>query len=178
MPRFSKIRFVAMHRREGWFTRPLITLTAAIVATIALGTAAASAAGPQLAQATETPQDETSGWAAPAGITTAVLKQQDIEPVLGRQVRSSAGEDMGRIVNVIVDRTGQVRAAIIDFGGFLGVGNRRIAVDWNAFHFGSAAIITLDLTRDQVKAAPEYKDGRPLVLIGTAENLQSYPASE
>jgi hypothetical protein len=94
-----------MHRREGWFTRPLITLTAAIVATIALGTAAASAAGPQLAQATETPQDETSGWAAPAGITTAVLKQQDIEPVLGRQVRSSAGEDMGRIVNVIVDRT-------------------------------------------------------------------------
>jgi hypothetical protein len=36
----------------------------------------------------------------------------------------------------------------------------------------------LDLTRDQVKAAPEYKDGRPLVLIGTADCLQAYPASE
>jgi hypothetical protein len=29
-----------------------------------------------------------------------------------------------------------------------------------------------------VKAAPEYNDGRPLVLIGTAETLQPYPASE
>ena len=42
---------------------------------------------------------------------------------------------MGRIVDVIVDRSGQVRAAIIDFGGFLGVGSRKIAVDWNALHF-------------------------------------------
>jgi hypothetical protein len=27
---------------------------------------------------------------------------------------------MGRVVNVVVDQSGQVRAAIIDFGGFLG----------------------------------------------------------
>jgi hypothetical protein len=67
--------------------RPLITLTAAIVTTIALGTAAVSAAALQVAQATETSQDETSGWAAPADVITAVLKQQDIEPVLGRQVQ-------------------------------------------------------------------------------------------
>ena len=113
-------------------------------------------------------------------MTTAVLEQHDA--VLGRQVRSSADEDMGRIVNVVVDQSGQVRAAIIDFGGFLGVGNRRIAVDWNALHFATGANkddrVTLDLTRDQVKAAPEYKDGRPLVVIGTTESPQSYPASE
>jgi hypothetical protein len=71
-------------------------------------------------------------------------------------------------------------AGIIDFGGFLGVGNRKIAVDWNALHFAldKKDPIILDLTRDQVKAAPEYKDGRPLVLIGTAGSLQPYPASE
>jgi hypothetical protein len=72
--------------------------------------------------------------------------------------------------------------AIIDFGGFLGVGNRKIAIDWNALHFRTPASednrITLDLTRDQVKATPEYREGRPLVVIGTAESLQSYPASE
>ena len=113
-----------------------------IVATVALGTAVASAADyprklapwPQLAQATETPRDETGGW-APAEVTTAVLEQHDA--VLGRQVRSIAGEDMGRVVNVVVDQSGQVRAAIIDFGGFLGVGNRKIAVDWNALHFAT-----------------------------------------
>ena len=188
MPRFSKVRFVGLHRREGWLLHPLLTLIAALVATIALGTAVASASDyhrrlapwPQLAQATEAPRDETGGWAAPADVTTAVLEQHDA--VLGRQVRSSADEDMGRIVNVVVDQSGQVRAAIIDFGGFLGVGNRRIAVDWNALHFATGANkddrVTLDLTRDQVKAAPEYKDGRPLVVIGTTESPQSYPASE
>jgi len=40
---------------------------------------------------------------------------------------------MGRIVDVIVDLAGVVRAAVIDFGGFLGVGSRKIVVDWNAF---------------------------------------------
>ena len=90
---------------------------------------------------------------------------------------------MGRVVNVVVDQSGQMRAAIIDFGGFLGVGNRKIAVDWNALHFATTATkddqITLDLTRDQVKAAPEYKEGRPLVVIGTTESLPpSYPASK
>ena len=39
---------------------------------------------------------------------------------------------MGRIVDVIVNRSGQVRAAIIDFGGFLGVGSRKVAVEWSA----------------------------------------------
>ena len=50
-------------------------------------------------------------------MTTAVLEQHNA--VLGRQVRSRAGEDMGRVVNVVVDQSGQLRAAIIDFGGFL-----------------------------------------------------------
>jgi hypothetical protein len=62
-----------------------------------------------------------------------------------------------------------VRAAIIDFGGFLGVGSRKVVVDWGALHFARAADrehITLDLTRDQIKAAPEYKDGKPIVVLG------------
>ena len=50
---------------------------------------------------------------------------------------------MGRIVDVLVDRSGEVRAAIIDFGGFLGVGSRKIAVDWDALHFpASCAKVT------------------------------------
>src|SRR6266849_2785320 len=41
--------------------------------------------------------------------------------------------------DVLVDRSGIVRAAVIDFGGFLGVGSRKIVVDWNALHFGQIA---------------------------------------
>ena len=75
----------------------------------------------------------------------------DAHGVLGRDVLSAANEDMGRIVDVIVDRSGHVRAAVIDFGGFLGVGSRKIVVDWNAMRFGKIVnkkdSITLELTK-------------------------------
>ena len=96
--------------------------------------------------------------------------------MLGRHVRSPANEDMGHIVDVIVDRAGAVRAAVIDFGGFLGVGSRKIVVDWNALHFGRIAekadSITLELTKDQVTAAPEYKEDQPIVVLGAAGSLK------
>ena len=98
-----------------------------------------------------------------------VLPYQDVQAVLGKEVRSSADEDMGRIVDVLVDQAGHVRAAVIDFGGFLGVGNRKVVVDWSALHFAPADQpdrISLDLTRNQVKQAPEYKPGKPVVVLG------------
>lgn len=105
-----------------------------------------------------------------------IIGPKDAHGILGRDVRSPADEDMGHIVDVIVDRTGTVRAAVIDFGGFLGVGSRKIVVDWNALHFGQVATnsgaITLDLTKAQVAAAPEYKDDKPIVVLGAAGSLQ------
>ena len=95
-----------------------------------------------------------------------VLDDQEVSAILGKSVRNNAGEDMGRIVDVIVSRDGQIHAAIIDFGGFLGIGTRKIAVDWNALDFaplGKPGAIMLELTRDQVRLAPAYKRGEPLV---------------
>jgi hypothetical protein len=100
-------------------------------------------------------------------IFTMVFDDDRVQPILGKEVRSTNGEQMGQIVNVIIDESGRPRAAIIDFGGFLGVGSRKIVVDWRAFQFNSDnGLISLALTRDQVKAAPEYRDGKPIVVIG------------
>jgi hypothetical protein len=108
--------------------------------------------------------------------SVTIIGASDAHGVLGREVRSPTDEDMGRIVDVIVDRTGSVRAAVIDFGGFLGVGSRKIVVDWNALHFGRVAnksdSITLELTKDQVTAAPEYKEDTPIVVLGASGSLQ------
>jgi hypothetical protein len=60
-----------------------------------------------------------------------VLDDQEVYAILGKGIRSNAGEDMGRIVDVIVSQDGQIHAAIIDFGGFLAIGIRKIAVDWS-----------------------------------------------
>ena len=112
--------------------------------------------------------------APPASVT--IIAPREAHGVLGRDVRSPTDEDMGHIVDVIVDRVGMVRAAVIDFGGFLGVGSRKIVVDWNALHFGRVAdksdSIFLELTKAQVAAAPEYKEDKRIVVLGAAGTLQ------
>ena len=121
-------------------------------------------------------QDDKTSPTAPPSVT--IIGAREAHGVLGREVRSPADEDMGRIVDVIVDRAGVVRAAVIDFGGFLGVGSRKIVVDWNALHFARVAdkgdSITLELTKDQVTAAPEYKEDKPIVVLGAAGSLQPW----
>jgi PRC-barrel domain len=126
------------------------------------------------------PQQNTAAPAAPKAPapppSVTIIGAREAHGVLGRDVRSPADEDMGHIVDVIVDRAGVVRAAVIDFGGFLGVGSRKIVVDWNALHFGHVAdkgdSITLELTKEQVKAAPEYKEDQPIVVLGAAGSLK------
>ena len=117
-------------------------------------------------------QAEPAASADPAGKPPIiVLYASEVGGVLGRPVRSAANESMGRIIDIIVDQTGIPRAAVIDFGGFLGVGSRKIAVDWNALRFAALKDehnrITLEFTRDQVKTAPEYQEGKPITVIGS-----------
>jgi PRC-barrel domain len=109
-----------------------------------------------------------------AGTSAPVFEDQQLDGILGKAVRSSADEDMGRIVDVLVSREGQLRAVVIDFGGFLGVGSRKVAVDWNALRFPAAGKldrVTLELTRDQVRLAPEYRSGEPVKVVSAPSQL-------
>jgi len=149
----------------------------AAVASASLAAAASRAQD----QAAPPPQQQNAATPAapkapapPPSVT--IIGAREAHGVLGRDVRSPADEDMGHIVDVIVDRAGVVRAAVIDFGGFLGVGSRKIVVDWNALRFGRVAdksdSITLELTKDQVNAAPEYKEDQPIVVLGASGSLK------
>jgi len=122
---------------------------------------------------------ENSIKAPPREPTVTVFDNHEVQGILGREVRSAANENMGRIVDILVDGSAHVTAAVIDFGGFLGVGSRKIAVAWNALHFppktDKPEHIALELTRDQVRAAPEYKDDKPVVVLGASGGLESLP---
>jgi hypothetical protein len=78
-------------------------------------------------------------------------------------------------VDVLVDANGEPVAAVLDFGGFMGVGSRKIAVHWSALHFEPAEPtqrIVLSLTLDEIKAAPEYKNpekAAPVVVPAATE---------
>ncbi|MBV9136910.1 MAG: PRC-barrel domain-containing protein [Hyphomicrobiales bacterium] len=101
-------------------------------------------------------------------VPTIVLDSQEVQGMLGKEALSRTGEKMGQIVDVLVDRSGRIRAAIIDFGGFLGVGSRKIAVDWRAVHFvpgGKTIRIILDLTREEVVGSKEYKPNDQITIL-------------
>jgi hypothetical protein len=148
-----------------------VMAAAALLALTAIVSVASSENGPTPPAPAKTDQQ------APSAVT--VLANHEVEGILGREVRSSADENMGRIVDVLVVRSGQVRAAIIDFGGFLGVGSRKIAVDWSALHFPAPvkpeAPIKLELNRDQVNAAPAYEEGKPVVVLSALGKLEPLP---
>jgi PRC-barrel domain len=155
----------------------------------------------QLSQLAQTPNPppagqpgpESSTSAAPAlppaappsnsssGTPAVVLGDQEVSTILGKSVRSSADEDMGRIVDIVVSRDGQIHAAIIDFGGLLRIGTRKIAIDWRVLNFattGKPGAIILELTRNQVRLAPEYKRGEPVVVVGAGSPERATPSSE
>jgi hypothetical protein len=153
------------------FSKPSIVAGAALLALIA--------AHQPLGAQTAPPEAAPPSAQAPAAPSVTVLDTQEVQGILGREIRSTADENMGRIVDVLVDGGGRARAAIIDFGGFLGVGSRKIAVDWKALHFVPMAAkrygVVLELTRDQVKPAPEYKEGKPIVVLGASGDLEPLP---
>jgi len=107
----------------------------------------------------------------PGGTVNAEVKPMNVPvmSILGKRVKGPHGEDLGRVVDVLADASGRVRIAIIDFGGFLGVGNHRIAVDWPLLRFnpdGQDPSLLLSLSPEKLRTAPEYKDNpRPQTLM-------------
>src|SRR5436190_4971847 len=87
--------------------------------------------------------------------------------VLGIQVRTTTEEAMGRIIDLLADRDGKVVAAVIEFGGFLGIGTRKIAVEWSALRIETdkSPVAILDVTGEQLRVAPEYKPDRPAAVF-------------
>jgi PRC-barrel domain len=113
--------------------------------------------------------EEANGSPALNGAGVERFPPDQMFRILGKDVLSATGESMGRIVDVLFERSGKACAAVIDFGGFLGVGTRKIAIDWSALRFDlgeTKNVIALDLGREQLRAAPEYKESdKPIAVL-------------
>ncbi|SRR5579883_79030 len=94
-----------------------------------------------------------------AAAVEPVAKDQ-VVAIMGQAVAGPNGKEIGRLIDVLVDSAGVPRAAVIDIGGFMGVGSRSIAVEWNALRFepwSDKAPITLMMSLDAIRAMPEFK---------------------
>ncbi len=75
--------------------------------------------------------------------------------------------DIGHVIDVLVDPNGQPQALLVETGGFLGVGNRRIAIAWAGTTFPDnkpGGPIRTTMTVDQVRSAPAFIEGGPVTV--------------
>lgn len=121
-----------------------------------------------------TPADPAVAPAAPGAAVTdpamgvtdwetyqpVVTSEVSVDELTGTTVYGSGDENIGSIGDVILSDSGEVDAVIIDFGGFLGMGTKPVAVGFDNLTFlrdqNGDLVLRTTLTREQLEAAPEY----------------------
>jgi sporulation protein YlmC with PRC-barrel domain len=114
------------------------------------------------------PQPQTAVAPAPAKVTQ--VRKAGAESLLGQPVMDANGDVFGNVVDVLIDTDGTPHAAVVEFTGFFGIGNRRVAVDWKALHFTvqqDHIAIHIPLDPAKLEAMPEYTQEAPSVPVAT-----------
>jgi len=84
--------------------------------------------------------------------------------VEGTSVYNENGDKLGSIDYLVIDkRSGEVRYAALEFGGFLGMGTSRYPVPWSLLEYSTGhGGYVVPITKEMLEGAPRYeKDRRP-----------------
>jgi sporulation protein YlmC with PRC-barrel domain len=112
----------------------------------------------------QTPSDSSTKAQATtpiAGIDKAALAgSARASKLIGSKVYKG-DTSIGQIEDVLIDLDhATVTAVILSVGGFLGIGDKLVAVPVNQIKVGSEARFTTDLTREQLASAPAFDFGK------------------
>ncbi len=118
------------------------TLAAALALMVALSPAAAQTAAP----------------------LTFIDKQTTSEVLgsdfIGTAVNGKDGQQIGKVADLVFGQEGRIELAVIGVGGFLGVGEKDVAVPFDAIKpdtVNGKHVFVIDATKEQLKAAPSYQ---------------------
>lgn len=99
-----------------------------------------------------------SDWTAEKTQIDAATVSTDV--LVGATVYTSADTDIGEVSEVLLGKDGQVDAVVIDIGGFLGFGEKPVAVSYDSLKMyeneNGSLLITATFTEDQLKNAKAY----------------------
>ena len=76
-----------------------------------------------------------------------------------KSVYNAAGKSIGELKDVLIDKDGKVTALVIGVGGFLGLGEKNVAVDYNFLQQNGGITptrITLGMSEDDLRNAPKF----------------------
>jgi len=79
--------------------------------------------------------------------------------LIGTDIKSNGDEKIGSVSDLIIDQDGQVVAVVVGVGGFLGMGEKNVAIPWDDVTKSGTAEeqeLRIDATREELQSAPEF----------------------
>ena len=88
------------------------------------------------------------------GKTAATI---DLHKLIGRNI-TNGSHTVGDINSVMTDKDGNVRYVVVGVGGFLGIGEKEVALPWKDLAISeNGEKVTANVTKEQLKAMPEHR---------------------
>jgi hypothetical protein len=138
--------------------------------------AAKTAAKPEQKQTPKPGPGAIDAGRAAASLRTTKLS---LVSLIDRTVIGKDKGEIGHVIDVLVDAKGEPAALVVDVGGFMGMGNRRIAIAWERFALAGRKpndALQLPLSDAQVKAAPAYSGSEDVTVVqGAIEPTPAKP---
>lgn len=116
--------------------------------------------------ATETQTEtQTEEMAEPSTDTAGepILNQQQpgqvrADTLIGSKVTNAADENVGDVTDLLLDEDGKVVGVILSVGGFLGIGDKHVAVNWEEIELqDQGEQVMISMTKEQISAAPAFE---------------------
>jgi sporulation protein YlmC with PRC-barrel domain len=122
---------------------------------------AAAMAVPAVAQDANTRSQAAPTTSRDEAVTTMPAEKVLASKLLNESVRNKANESIGDINDVVIDKSGKVASVIVGVGGFLGLGEKDVALSFDQLSFATDndgdLTVTTEATKESLQSAPAYE---------------------
>ena len=105
----------------------------------------------------------TSSTQSSTYLSTAPANGIHAGNLIGSEVKSMNDETVGNVSDLVIDSDGQVAAIIVGVGGFLGVGEKDVAISWDSVTRSqnpSDEGVMVDVSRESLNSAPAFESNQ------------------
>lgn len=151
-----------MNKLHSFVLCALVTPALALSSGVALAEKAADQEYDQQQQSTQ--GDQQTGAQSPLEnqryLDAAPTDGMQASNLIGAEVTTTGDEEVGAVSDLIIDQDGKVVAVVVSVGGFLGMGEKDVAIGWDEVSRSGTSDereLRIDMTRDDLNSAPEFE---------------------
>jgi sporulation protein YlmC with PRC-barrel domain len=134
-----------------------------------MGTGTAAETG--MPPATANPNMGMGTTTATDTMSPAWYASMQSDEIVGQDLYGANGEEIGEVNNVVLNQDGKQAAALVGVGGFLGIGEREVAIPLDEISRGQDNRLTTSMTRDAIGNLPAYEEGGGWTPLGTGRTI-------